>query len=69
MNYKIVTERPTEGQFVMVWEYQGNIWSETMSWIDGKLTRFDQNEDDWCNPPQVPILGCQVKYVVFDFSK
>lgn len=31
----LVNEMPKSGQFVAVWEYNGNIWSGTYYWDDG----------------------------------
>lgn len=39
---KQVKDMPQEGQFVGVWEYKGNIWSNTYKWIDGILCVSDE---------------------------
>jgi len=43
-----VSEMPEKGQFVAVWEYQGNIWCDTFFWSeDGDLLRFENETDDF----------------------
>ena len=45
---KKVKEMPTSGQFVAVWEYDGNLWSNTMEWKeDGCLYHYEETGDKW----------------------
>ncbi len=47
---------PTDGQFAAVWEYKGNLWSDTFKWVDGRLMRF-MNSDDEFSDPYSPLLS------------
>lgn len=44
----LVKEMPTTGQFVAVWEYGGNIWSNTFCWDEWKLLCYVSDEWEWC---------------------
>ena len=39
----LVKEMPTSGQFVAVWEYGGNVWSDTFCWEDYNLLCYVSN--------------------------
>ena len=43
----ILDEMPKTGQFVMIWQHNGVIWSETRKWEDGKLWYFLEGVDEW----------------------
>jgi hypothetical protein len=54
---KITDELPTEGQFVVMHEYDGKLWAETYKYMDGKLHSYDGTENDvWVYEPP----GCQI---------
>ena len=40
-----VSEMPQEGQFVAIWIYRGEIWSDTFKWKSGKLYYFENADD------------------------
>ena len=42
---KEVHDRPTEGQWVEMWEYLGLPWSITYRVQDGQLQKFDEADD------------------------
>ncbi len=42
-----VSKMPTEGQFVIIWEYNGLPWSDTVKWEDGGLLIYDHEDDDF----------------------
>tara|TARA_R110000772_G_scaffold16184_1_gene46211 strand:+ start:1643 stop:1861 length:219 start_codon:yes stop_codon:yes gene_type:complete len=44
MYIKKVKEIPTEGQFVVVWIYEGAVWSSTYCHSDGELHDIDTKE-------------------------
>lgn len=48
-----VTERPTEGQFVEMWVYQGRLYSTTLRWVDDVLLEYTDYHDDWV-PYSIP---------------
>lgn len=33
-NFKQIDYKPTDRQFVAMWEYNGKIWSDTVCWIE-----------------------------------
>ena len=45
--YSILRDAPTSGQYLQIWEFNGNIWSDTCKVIDGRTYIFDSDEDDW----------------------
>lgn len=59
---KLVDTMPTEGQFVMVNDFEGNIWGTTYRYNDGKLEFLDvtvnvedkEVEDDVVIPVATP---------------
>lgn len=38
---------PSKGQFVAVWEYNNEIWSNTVKIEDGKVFVYSEHHDDW----------------------
>ena len=44
---KQVDKRPTEGQFIAIWEYDGKSWAHTFKYIDGDLHFFDRDFGEW----------------------
>jgi hypothetical protein len=60
MPVKITDELPTEGQFVVMHEYDGKLWAETYKYMDGKLHVYDGTENDvWIYEPP----GCQIWHI------
>lgn len=49
---KEVNEMPTEGQFVAVYTYNGNVWSGTYAWDADIITEYFLYSDDF-----EPICG------------
>lgn len=45
MNLKIQKECPKEGQFIVVWKHNGELWSDTCRIIDGKVEWYDVHDD------------------------
>lgn len=45
----ILAEMPTEGQFVMLHDFAGNMWSQTYKWEDDVLHLY-LNESDTFEP-------------------
>jgi hypothetical protein len=62
---KMVDEMPKEGQFVAVWEYSGEIWSEMLK-HDKKfgLRSFDGINEIWVDAPT--FKGLTPKYIILD---
>ena len=44
---RIVEVRPETGQFVEVWEYANEIWSQTLRWNEGQLELYNDPKDVW----------------------
>lgn len=46
---KHVNEMPKNGQFVVVWVYDGKLWSETWRWNNGvvEILMDDDTAEDW----------------------
>lgn len=64
---KEVTERPTSGQWVEMWSYNGNVWSNTFKFLDGGLLIYLPDEDSWSVTPwseTSPPLAEEVKFFV-----
>lgn len=41
-------EIPTEGQFIVVWEYAGELWSETLGYnSENQLVVWRDERDGW----------------------
>lgn len=43
----LVKEMPTTGQFVAVWEFNGEIWSDRYQWDKGGLMEYDPDSREW----------------------
>lgn len=56
------TTMPTEGQFVAVWEYNGEVWSDAFKWFDNDLFMYhaqfagDDDVDDFCEKLTKPYV-------------
>lgn len=44
---KQVDEMPTSGQFVAVWEHDGEMWCETLKWKRDKLFAYSREDDEF----------------------
>ena len=44
---KQVSEMPTSGQFVAVWEWNGAPWSAAYKWESGCLKIYSTFDDEW----------------------
>ncbi len=44
---KQVSEMPTSGQFVMIWEFHGAVWSSTVKIEDGIEHIYNENDDEF----------------------
>jgi hypothetical protein len=44
---KEVTERPTRGQFIEMWIYNGNVWSDVCKWCGNHIKVFDDDTDEF----------------------
>lgn len=46
---KHVNEMPKNGQFVVVWVYDGKLWSETWRWNNGvvEILMDDATAEEW----------------------
>ena len=42
---KEVNEMPTDGQFIVLWEFDDLPWSMICKWNEDKLTEYDQVND------------------------
>jgi len=40
-------ELPETGQFVLVWDYDGKVWSDTFKWCDSHLLHYAGYSDGW----------------------
>ena len=49
-------EIPKKGQFVLVWHYEGEVWSDAFKWIDEKLYVYDNHKFVECFYPICPVL-------------
>lgn len=41
-----VDEMPSSGQFVAVWEHDGELWSDVLKWRDGELFSYSKTGPD-----------------------
>lgn len=44
---KMIKEMPKEGQFIVIWEYNNKLWSETYEWENNELYHYDSIEDEY----------------------
>ena len=61
---EILDDMPLGGQFVMVWKFEGSIWSETLKWEDGRLWRYLESIDEWDVYAKGNDLIQDIKFVV-----
>ena len=58
---------PTEGQFVAVWEYNGEMWSDTCRMVDGNfqvfITGTDGEDEHWTNESGDLAESIDVTYI------
>ncbi len=46
-NMRMQGSRPTEGQFIAVWEYKGTLWSETLKWVNNEVLVYNSVSNAW----------------------
>lgn len=61
---KEITEMPTDGQFVAVWLYDGEIWSNTYRFHDGITQRYCQHSYSWVSEFFKWLDDYHVKYFI-----
>ena len=68
---KMLDIMPLSGSFVAVWEYDGQIWSDTYQWEDGTLLKYFDGtawEDERFSPEYgnevIPSGATNFKFVV-----
>jgi hypothetical protein len=61
MSYVKHTQMPQTGQFVLIWSYDGKIWSDVCKWIDGVLYRYDKSSE--CDDEN---CGCDIGFEGID---
>ena len=44
---KISRTQPSTGQFIEMWEFGGQVWSENYKWINDTLHKLDRDDDCW----------------------
>lgn len=61
---KLVDHMPSDGQFVAIWENNGEIWADTMRVKDGKTQMLESN-GEWRDCECTVFLNeKQAKYVI-----
>lgn len=66
---KQVNEMPTTGQFVAVWEYNGQIWSGIYDWQDDYFHEYDNHDDDWARLHGVNRTAWGYDPLIFEKTK
>lgn len=56
---KMLDTMPTSGSFIAVWEYDGQIWSDTYQWQEGVLNRY-YDSTEWVDENWSPEYGDEV---------
>ena len=44
---KLTTEQPEEGQYICIYDYNGDVWALTCKWINEKLHYYCSGTDTW----------------------
>jgi hypothetical protein len=65
---KRANEMPTEGQFLVVWEFNGLPWSSVYRYHDGAMERYELAKgDEWSSNNWIHHEGMTgVEYYVID---
>ena len=66
--YELLDGMPVDGHFLLLWTYNGKVWSETFTHRDGGWRRYITESDDYSdivNPyNSVPRDGENVQFLV-----
>lgn len=68
-NFKQIDYKPTDRQFVAMWEYNGKIWSDTVCWIEEEYDFLVWSGDDECYGERFDLserAESTVKYFVLE---
>lgn len=60
----LVKEMPTSGQFVAVWECNGDINTSRYQWYDGKLFWWRHRCDEWEECSVEDLIENPAEYIV-----
>lgn len=61
---KQISELPTTGQFVAVWENKHGTWGMTYKWFDGKLMEYNDMTEGFTFPGGFPGDKTIVTYFI-----
>ena len=62
---KQVDKMPVEGQFVSVWEFNNEVWSETCRFDGGVLELYVGQEDYWRTMREIDELPNDIEVTYF----
>ena len=63
---KIVDEMPTEGQFIKVWKYNGDLWCDTLMWDGDTLFVYADGESEGWALEETRLNKCatDIHYII-----
>jgi len=61
---RITSDIPKEGQFIVIWEYNLDLWSDTVKYVDGELKIYSAETDEFEDSYRIWEAEC-IKYVYF----
>ena len=61
---KILDEMPLDGQFVMLWTYEGLLWSDIFRYVNGVLMKYFDEIDDFEKVNYLFDNYQNIKYVI-----
>ncbi len=64
--YKVVREMPEDGQFLIVWKFNGEVHADSMKIEDGIQYMYSSHYDDWETEFGMPGKNCDVYFMVED---
>lgn len=47
--YSLSTQLPPSGSFLMLWTFNGEVWSEKLKYFGETLHRYDDRDNEWCS--------------------
>lgn len=61
----LLTEQPASGQFIGVWIFRGVVWCSTYRCKDGRVERYNEDDDKWVAENQViPVMADTHLFVI-----
>jgi hypothetical protein len=65
---RITEIEPTSGQYIVIWDYNGNLWSETVKIKNDKRLVYNNKEGEFESPNYEHNTSIKRYYLIDDYE-